>query len=134
MTSDNRFCRKEERTLTIFRRLSEIRCSNHEGFVPPPRTDGSLNSMENEKIFFTLYAKSCDWQSEVHKGDREKTAFSSFRGLYQFYKNALLFMKRSRYVSPHCGRIDVQNQVLLCSSRLRGHYYILKNVRMTQRA
>ncbi|GFW52474.1 retrovirus-related Pol polyprotein from transposon 297 [Trichonephila clavipes] len=51
---------------------------------PLPRIDDTLDTLSGHKWFSTLDLKSGYWQVEVHPEDREKTAFTSGQGLWQF--------------------------------------------------
>ncbi|KRY22779.1 Transposon Ty3-G Gag-Pol polyprotein [Trichinella patagoniensis] len=51
---------------------------------PIPRIDDTLNALAGAKWFSTLYLASGYWQVEVAGRDREKTAFSTPLGLFQF--------------------------------------------------
>ena len=51
---------------------------------PLPRIDDSLNQMSGAKWFSTLDLCSGYWQVEVEPKDRQKTAFATRKGLYQF--------------------------------------------------
>ena len=51
---------------------------------PIPRVDDTLDTLVGAKWFSTLDLKSGYWQVEVHKDDREKTAFCTHEGLFQF--------------------------------------------------
>ena len=51
---------------------------------PLPRIDNTFNSLAEMVYFTTLDARKGYWQIFMHPTDREKTAFVSFRGLYQF--------------------------------------------------
>ena len=49
-----------------------------------PRIDDSLRALHGAKIFTTLDLTKGYWQVPVKESDREKTAFSCHRGLYEF--------------------------------------------------
>jgi len=51
---------------------------------PLPRVDDLLDSLADAQWFSTLDLRSGYWQVEVDPADREKTAFSTPYGLYQF--------------------------------------------------
>ncbi|GFS96554.1 retrovirus-related Pol polyprotein from transposon 412 [Trichonephila clavipes] len=51
---------------------------------PLPRIDDTLDTLSGHKWFSTLDLKSGYWQVEIHPEDREKTAFTSGQGLWQF--------------------------------------------------
>jgi Reverse transcriptase (RNA-dependent DNA polymerase) len=49
-----------------------------------PRLDDCLDSLGDAQYISTLEANCGYWQIDVNEADREKTAFTSHRGLYQF--------------------------------------------------
>ena len=51
---------------------------------PLPRTDDSLDALSGSVFFSTIDLSSGYWQVAVHPDDREKTAFTTGDGLYQF--------------------------------------------------
>ena len=51
---------------------------------PLPRVDDLLDSLADAQWFSTLDLRSGYWQVEVNPADREKTAFSTPHGLFQF--------------------------------------------------
>lgn len=73
-TEDRRFC-------VDFRKLNQIT----RNFVwPLPHIDDVLASMGKSKVFSSLDLKSGFWQIPMDEKDREKTAFTCHRGLYEF--------------------------------------------------
>ena len=52
--------------------------------VPLPRVDESLDSLAGGKFFTTLDMASGYWQVDLAEKDKEKTAFSTGKGLHQF--------------------------------------------------
>jgi len=56
---------------------------------PLPRIDETLEQLSNKQFFSALDLASGYWQIPVHDKDREKTAFISKYGLYEF--NAMPF-------------------------------------------
>ena len=52
--------------------------------IPLPRVDESLDSLAGAKLFSTLDMASGYWQVNLAEKDREKTAFSTGKGLHQF--------------------------------------------------
>jgi hypothetical protein len=51
---------------------------------PLPRIDDTLDTLAGFKWLSTLARKTGYWQVDVHPDDREKTAFSTRHGLWQF--------------------------------------------------
>lgn len=62
-------------------RVNEI---THKDACPTPRVDDTLDTLSGSEWFSTLDFKSGYWQVEVDKEDREKTAFCTHEGLFQF--------------------------------------------------
>ena len=51
---------------------------------PLPRVDDILETLAGSQVFSTLHPASSYWQVEVKPEDREKTAFVTSEGLYEF--------------------------------------------------
>ncbi|OWZ09828.1 LOW QUALITY PROTEIN: hypothetical protein PHMEG_00017409 [Phytophthora megakarya] len=51
---------------------------------PLPRIDETLGSLGGAQLFFTLDLRSENWQIRVAEEDRDKSAFTTKRGLYRF--------------------------------------------------
>ena len=64
-----------------YRRLNGITRKNA---YPLPRIDESLDSLGGNNWFCTLDLQSGYWQIGMHPDDREKTAFTTHRGLFEF--------------------------------------------------
>ncbi|GBM36473.1 Retrovirus-related Pol polyprotein from transposon 297 [Araneus ventricosus] len=64
-----------------YRKLNEITIKDS---YPLPRIDDNLDALNGSKCFTTLDLKSGYWQVEVRPEDREKTAFTTGQGLWQF--------------------------------------------------
>ncbi|UYV63768.1 K02A2.6-like [Cordylochernes scorpioides] len=64
-----------------YRRLNDITKKNS---YPLPRIDDTLTTLAGSSWFSTLDLKSGYWQVGMHPEDKEKTAFSTGSGLYQF--------------------------------------------------
>ena len=64
-----------------YRRLNQV---TKKDAYPLPRIDDSLDALTGSCWFSTLDLASGYWQTEVHPDDREKTAFTTGTGLYEF--------------------------------------------------
>ncbi|GBN30436.1 Retrovirus-related Pol polyprotein from transposon 297 [Araneus ventricosus] len=64
-----------------YRKLNEI---TEKGSYPLPRTDDTLDALNGSQWFTTLDLKRGYWQVEIRPEDREKTAFTTGQGLWQF--------------------------------------------------
>ncbi|GFW36446.1 retrovirus-related Pol polyprotein from transposon 297 [Trichonephila clavipes] len=64
-----------------YRKLNDV---TKKDSYPLPRIDDTLINLSGHKWFSTLDLKSGYWQVEIHPEDREKTAFTSGQGLWQF--------------------------------------------------
>ena len=64
-----------------YRKVNEI---THKDAYPIPRIDDTLDTLAGSKCFSTLDLKSGYWQVEVDPQHREKTAFCTHEGLFQF--------------------------------------------------
>ena len=64
-----------------YRKLNSV---TRKDSYPLPRIDDTLEALSGATWFSTLDLKSGYWQVEVHPSDREKTAFSTGKGLWQF--------------------------------------------------
>uniref|UniRef100_H3G5E8 Reverse transcriptase domain-containing protein n=1 Tax=Phytophthora ramorum TaxID=164328 RepID=H3G5E8_PHYRM len=53
---------------------------------PLPRIDETLEALGGARLFTTLDLRSGYWQISVAPGDRDKTAFTTKRGLYRFVR------------------------------------------------
>ena len=51
---------------------------------PLPRIDDSLQQLSGAELFSTIDLCSGYWQAGIHPTDRDKTAFATRKGLYQF--------------------------------------------------
>ncbi|GBN14381.1 Transposon Ty3-I Gag-Pol polyprotein [Araneus ventricosus] len=64
-----------------YRKLNEI---TKKDSYPLPRIDDALDALNGSQWFTTLDLKSGYWQVEIRPEDREKTAFTTGQGLWQF--------------------------------------------------
>ena len=64
-----------------YRKLNAV---THHDAYPLPRVDATLESLAGSTLFTTLDLASGYWQVEVDPADKEKTAFSTPRGHYEF--------------------------------------------------
>ena len=64
-----------------YRKLNKV---TKKDSYPLPRVDDLLDSLADAQWFSTLDLRSGYWQVEVNPADREKTAFSTPHGLFQF--------------------------------------------------
>lgn len=65
--------------------LSETKQGHEERFIPIiPRIDDTLEALAGTKWFSTLDLRSGYWQVKLDPKDKEKTAFSTGMGLWQF--------------------------------------------------
>ncbi|UYV83713.1 K02A2.6-like [Cordylochernes scorpioides] len=64
-----------------YRRLNDL---TKKDSYPLPRIDATLDTLSGSQWFSTLDLKSGYWQVSIHPEDREKTAFTTGNGLWQF--------------------------------------------------
>ena len=64
-----------------FRRVNAV---THQDAYPLPRIDATLESLSGSKFFSTLDLASGYWQVELEEADKEKTAFSTTSGHFEF--------------------------------------------------
>lgn len=64
-----------------YRKLNEI---TKKDSYPLPRIDDTLDALQGSQIFSTLDLRSGYWQIELHPTAKEKSAFITHKGLYEF--------------------------------------------------
>ena len=67
--------------VSIFESLNKV--TKLDSF-PMPLVADALDSLAGTSLFSCLYLKSGFWQIQMHSGSREKTAFATHNGLYEF--------------------------------------------------
>ncbi|CAL1285928.1 unnamed protein product, partial [Larinioides sclopetarius] len=72
---------KKSRLCIDYRKLNSICKTDAE---PLPRIDTLLDKLTNAKFFSTLDLASGYWHIPLHDKDREKLAFVTSEGLYEF--------------------------------------------------
>lgn len=72
---------KSLRFCVDYRKLNRV---TKKDVYPLPRIDDALDRLRTAKYFSSLDLKSIYWQIEVDERDREKTAFVTPDGLYEF--------------------------------------------------
>ncbi|GBN76428.1 Transposon Ty3-G Gag-Pol polyprotein [Araneus ventricosus] len=81
-----------------YRKLNEITIKDS---YPLPRIDDTLDALNGSQWFSTLDLKSGYWQVEIQPEDKEKTAFTTGQGLWQFKRlqkaNLKLSPKKCRF-------------------------------------
>ena len=64
-----------------YRKLNKV---THRDAYPLPRVDATLDSLADSMFFTTLDLASGYWQVELEPNDKEKTAFSTSKGHFEF--------------------------------------------------
>ena len=78
--------RKKDGSLTFCIDYRKVNAVTRKDAYPLPRVDDILDTLASCKWFTTLDLLSGYWQVEVDPNDREKTAFITHDGLFQFIK------------------------------------------------
>ena len=76
--------RKSDGTLQFYVDYRKLNSITKEDSYPFPRVSDLMDSLSDACWFSTLDLRSGYWQVEVDPADREKTAFTMQRGLFQF--------------------------------------------------
>ncbi|GFU64962.1 hypothetical protein TNCV_4460251 [Trichonephila clavipes] len=70
---------------SFMKRFRKCLMKRHEKDVYPlPRIDDTLDCLKGAKFFSSMDLRSGYWQIEIDEADREKTAFITPEGLYEF--------------------------------------------------
>ena len=77
--------KRQYRFCVDFRRLNAATTKSN---IPLPNITVVLDSLQGSKFFTSLDLKSGYWQIPIRPRDREKTAFITHKGLYEFNKVA----------------------------------------------
>ncbi|UYV83325.1 hypothetical protein LAZ67_23000532, partial [Cordylochernes scorpioides] len=64
-----------------YRKLNEVTVKD---VYPIPRIDDVMDTLQGSKYFSAIDLKSGYWQVEIEERDKEKTAFTTAHGLYEF--------------------------------------------------
>ncbi len=77
--------RKKDCTICFCVEYSKLNDVTHKDVFPFPRIDDILEAIRGAKYFCSIDLASGYWQIKVEDKDREKTAFGSLLGLYEFH-------------------------------------------------
>ncbi|GFT71205.1 hypothetical protein TNCV_3002051 [Trichonephila clavipes] len=72
---------KSWRFCVDYRKLNSV---TKKDVYPLPRIDDTLDCLKGAKFFSSMDLRSGYWQIEIDEADREKTAFITPEGLYEF--------------------------------------------------
>ena len=78
--------KKKDGTLRFCIDYRKVNAVTRKDAYPLPRVDDALDALASCKWFTTLDLLSGYWQVEVDPSDREKTAFTTYDGLFEFMK------------------------------------------------
>ena len=78
--------KKKDGTLRFCIDYCKVNAVTRKDAYPLPRVDDALDALASCKWFTTLDLLSGYWQVEVDPRDREKTAFTTYDGLFEFVK------------------------------------------------
>ncbi len=76
--------RKKDGTIRFCVDYRKLNAMTHKDAYRLPRIDDILQALRGAKYFCSIDLASCYWQIKVADKDREKTAFGSHLGLYEF--------------------------------------------------
>jgi len=76
--------RKKDGSLRFCKDYRELNKVTRKDTFPLPRVDDILDNIGQSKFFTTLDLASSYWQIKVEPSSREKTAFATLHGLFQF--------------------------------------------------
>ena len=76
--------RKKDGSTRFFVDYRKVNAVTHKDAYPLPRVDDTLDTLSGSIWFSTIDLKSGYWQVEVAPKDREKTAFCTQEGLFEF--------------------------------------------------
>ncbi|GBN08318.1 Transposon Ty3-G Gag-Pol polyprotein [Araneus ventricosus] len=127
---------KNTRLCIDYRKLNAI-CKT--GAEPLPRIDTLLDKLTNAKIFSTLDLASGYWHIPLHEKDKEKLAFVTNEGLYEFqvlpfgFRNSPAIFNRTirRILNKHkCSTFACHyfDDIVIFSNSLEEHYAHLEQI------
>ena len=76
--------RKKDQTLQFCVDYRQLNSITRKDVFPLPQIDDLLDQLHGKQIFTTLDAKSGYWQIKMEEHSKQKTAFVTFEGLYEF--------------------------------------------------
>ncbi|GBN92621.1 Transposon Ty3-I Gag-Pol polyprotein [Araneus ventricosus] len=127
---------KKTRLCIDYRKLNAICKTDAE---PLPRIDTLLDKLTNAKIFSNLDLASGYWHIPLHEKDKEKLAFVTSEGLYEFkvlpfgFRNAPAIFNRTirRILNKHkCSTFACHyfDDIVIFSNSLEEHYAHLEQI------
>lgn len=132
--------KKEWRIVLDYRKLNQV---TREDKYPIPRIDDILDKLGRSNYFSTLDLTKGFYQIEVDPDDREKTAFSTHNGHYEFIrmpfglKNAPATFQRmmNNVLKEHINKICIiyMDDILIFSTSLQEHINSLEKIFKTLR-
>ncbi|CAG2220653.1 unnamed protein product [Mytilus edulis] len=88
--------RKDIESESIKEKLAEVLQKNR--CLSLPRIDMCLDCLASASLFSCLELQSGYWQLQLEENDQPKTAFITKYGLYEYCKNAIWFVLRTKHV------------------------------------